>query len=349
MVSIPVNHEVAEALSRGDPIVALESAVITHGLPREALPASTRLKLPEWDRSAPVNLEVARAMQRIVRNAGAVPATVGIIAGQLRVGMNESELVMLAQDRDAEKASSANLAAIMAMGRNAGATVSATLAACALTHQEALAQSKGFYGRAIVQALPGIRVFATGGIGGIHRGWQHHLDISADLRALGSTKTCVVCSGIKSILDLPATLEALQTLGVPVVGYRTSHMPRFQCAGSNAHPVPHRSDSLEEITRICMAHWSAMRFDTSIVLANPVPAEFAMNESELEPAIQQAEQLATAQNITGPARTPFLLAQIDRLTNHRSLEANLALLMSNAQVAAEFAIALCASTTSRAR
>jgi len=345
MASIPVNHEVAEALISGHPLVALESAAITHGLPRDPLPKTSKIKVPGWDQAGPTNLELARALHRAVREAGALPAMVAVIDGHLRVGLDDSELVMLALDSSAGKASSADLAPIMSRGGNAGTTVSATLAACALTHQDALARSKGLLRRANAQALPGIRVFATGGVGGVHRGWQKNLDISADLRALGSTKACVVCSGAKSILDLPATLEALQTLGVPVIGYRTNLFPQFHCTGSEQIRLSQRIESAQEAARICMTNWSALRMQTGIVLANPVPAEFAMNESEMEAAIQEADRLAHAQNVSGPALTPFLLAQVGRLTNHRAIDSNLALLIQNARLAAEISVALSAMTT----
>src|SRR6185503_3131091 len=186
----------------------------------------------------------------------------------------------------------------------------------------------------------GIRVFATGGIGGVHRNWQTTPDVSADLHAIASSPVLVVCAGAKSILDLPATLEMLETLGVPVIGYRTSVLPRFQCKGDASLALHQRVEHARDVARVCHAHWVTLRRRSGIILVNPVPDEFAMDVGELEQAIDAAERAAISQSMTGAARTPFLLAEIARLTQGRSLHANIALLINNARLAGEVALQL---------
>lgn len=323
---IRVHPEVQDALERGAAVVALESAVITSGLPREPLPGHSRLKSRIGEASdGPVNLELARAMERTVRDVGAIPATIAVIEGDLCIGLEDDELVMLATEKCAGKASVADLAALMASRATAGVTVSATLHACAIL------QSK------FPNPKSQIRCFATGGIGGVHRDWQRLPDISADLRQIARTPACVVCSGAKSILDLPATLEHLESLGVPVIGYRTSQFPRFFSAGDDSLRLTHRADDAREIATICRTHWSTLGSASGMLLCNPPPEEFALPAGEIEAIIQSAEAAAEAQRIGGQARTPFLLAEIARLTRGRSLDANLALLLSNARIAAELA------------
>lgn len=336
MPAIRIHPEVESALRENRPVVALETAVVTHGLPRDPLPETSRLDLPQWDRSQPVNLELARAMERSLHHAGVTPAAIAIIDGTLCIGLDDDELVMLAENQCAEKASTANMAAIIARGGSAGTTVSATLAACACASKHLSAEKTSS------QSLSpqSIRVFATGGIGGVHRNWQSHPDISADLRAIATTPVCIVCAGAKSILDLPATLEALETLGVPVVGYRTNCFPQFQCIGTDDLALCDRADDPQTAAQICDTHWRSLQQSTGIILANPVPREFAMNADELEQAVREAEALAAARHIAGQERTPFVLAQIACLTQGRSLDANIALLLNNAQVAAEVAAAL---------
>jgi pseudouridine-5'-phosphate glycosidase len=280
-------------------------------------------------------------MQRALREGGAVPATVAIIEGELRIGLDEAELIALAEDRCAGKAASGDLAFVMSNGGTAGTTVSATLLACAFTHSpHPRHQGPTSAGLTEPGSLTGIRVFVTGGIGGVHRHWQQRPDISADLWALATTPVCVVCSGAKSILDLPATLEALETLGVPVSGYRTNCFPQFVCAGSDDLPVRQRSDDVDGVARMCTLHWSTLGSRTGIVLANPVSDQFALDSTELERAVGQAQHLASSRGIAQAARTPFLLSELARLTDNRSLDANLALLIDNARLAAELAVAL---------
>lgn len=339
MAKIRVHPEVEDALRNGTPVVALESAVITSGLPREPLPSTSRLQaaatlrvqnleMSSWDWNAPVNLELARAMERAVRSTDAVPATIAIIEGDLCIGLHEDELVMLATDACAGKASVTDLGPLMSRRATAGTTVSATLRACALTQFE------------ISNLKSHIQCFATGGIGGVHRNWQHLPDISADLRQIAQTRVCVVCSGAKSILDLHATLEALETLGVPVIGYRTDLFPQFFIAGDDSLRLSHRVDDAHGAADICVAHWNALQSRSGILLCNPPPAQFALDARAIESIIQAAENIATERGIAGAGRTPFLLSEIARLTHHRSLDANIALLLDNARLAAALACEL---------
>lgn len=343
MPSIRFHPEVAEALQRGLPVVALESAVITTGLPREPLPASSRLRagktaeqnpaLAHCDWNAPLNLELGRAMQRVVRAHAAIPATIAIIEGDLCIGLEDDKLVMLASEQCAAKASVTDLAFIMSRRGFAGTTVSATMAACRVAHSHMKSRNT---------AAPntGICCFATGGIGGVHRNWQTHPDISADLRQIAATPVCVVCSGAKSILDLPATLEALEALGVPVIGYRTDRFPQFLSEGDDHLHLARRIDDVGAAADLCGVHWETLGLESGILLANPVPSEFAMRADELESAIEQAERNAAAHRISGAARTPFLLKELAHLTSGRSLDANIALLLNNARLAAELVVAL---------
>ncbi|MCI0363297.1 MAG: pseudouridine-5'-phosphate glycosidase [Phycisphaerales bacterium] len=344
MHRVQLHPEVAQSLRDQAPIVALESAVATSGLPRDPIKLPPHLKIAGWNDAQPANLQLALAMERTVREAGAGPATIAVIDGTLKIGLDQVDLSRLATDPTADKASATDLAHAIATGATSGTTVSATLTACALTHSAPSTQHS---------ALPGFRVLATGGIGGVHRNWQQLPDISHDLRALSHTPVCVVCSGAKSILDLPATLEALETLGVPVIGYRTHSFPQFQCRSSNDLPLRACVDDVQSAARLCIEHWSTLGLRSAIILANPVPDEFAIDRAEFEQAVASAERLASSRTSGGTsggisggtpgggsARTPFLLAEIARLTSNRSLHANLALLINNARLAAEVAIAL---------
>ncbi len=319
---VQVGTEVREALAAGRAIVALESAVATCGLPLDPLhraPAGAE----GWDRSSPAGLEAARLQQRAVRAAGAVPATVGVIGGVLHVGLDDGALQLLVSDGAGVKASIGDLAAAMSGGRSAGTTVSATLAACRLTAPEP------------------IRVLATGGIGGVHRGWTSRLDVSADLRALATHAVCVVASGVKSILDAAATLEALEALGVPVVAFGTDRMPQFYCQASDELPAPRRIDSVDDAAAICAAHWQALGSAGGILIANPVPPHVALPAGEFERALAAAgEGVSAAQ----PAqRTPELLRAVALISGDRAIDANVALLAANARLAAGLARALARS------
>jgi pseudouridine-5'-phosphate glycosidase len=312
------SEEVADALTARRPVVALETAVITCGLPAAPLAAPD---IGGWEGGGPANLEAARLMERTVRAAGAVPAMVAVIDGILRVGLDDRDLVRLAGMKGAAKVSSAALAGALAGGSTAGTTVSATLVACGLT---------------------GIEVFATGGLGGVHRGWQDRLDVSADLRQLARTACCVVCSGPKAVLDVPATVEALEALGVPVVGYRTEAMPCFYAEPDPAIPVTCRADEPADVAGLCRARWTVLRQGGAVVLAQPVPGPWAIRRSEIEGALAAAERQAAGQGIGGAEVTPFLLASLAQATAGRTLRANVELLAANAALAGRVAGALAA-------
>ncbi|MCZ6835118.1 MAG: pseudouridine-5'-phosphate glycosidase [Planctomycetota bacterium] len=318
MTAIKIRGEVSKAMRLGRPVVALESAVITSGLPHAPLERKPASVSDDWQENQPANLEVARLMERTVRAAGAIPATIALIDGVLHVGLDDDQLKALALDDKAGKISSSGLSIAMAKGLSGGTTVSATLAVC---------------GR-----VGPIRFFATGGVGGVHRDWQTLPDISGDLKQLAITQTCVVSAGAKSILDLPATLQWLESLNIPVIGFRTSNFPFFHHPGDDRLPVPYRCDTLNDIVRGCQAHWLDLASPTGVLVANPIPTEFALDHGELEQAIERAEQTAHEQQITGAHLTPFLLEELSRLTGGLSVEANIALLESNAQLASELAL-----------
>ncbi len=278
------------------PLVALETAVVTHGLPH------------------PVNLTLATDMEAEVRAAGAVPATVGVVRGKVYIGLDTADLAHLATDKPMRKISRRDFGIAIARRESGGTTVAGTMLAA---HQA------------------GIRVFATGGIGGIHRGAP--FDVSADLPALAETPMLVVCAGAKSILDLPATLERLETYSVPVVGYRTDDFPAFY-ARSSGLPLPVRADSPREVVEIARNHWT-MGMRSAVLVVVPPPSEVALPDGEMEQAVSHALQEAQARGITGQAVTPFLLRRVGELTEGRSLRANLGLLLNNARLAARIAAA----------
>jgi pseudouridine-5'-phosphate glycosidase len=294
---LSITAEVAAALQAGRPLVALESTVITHGLPR------------------PTNLETARRLETIVIQAGALPATVAVLDGQLRVGLAADELERLANDTKAVKVSRRDLGPALASRMTGGTTVSATMLAA---------------------AAAGVRVFATGGIGGVHRGPTG--DVSADLPELARTPVAVVCAGAKSILDLPRTLEWLETAGVPVIGWGTNEFPAFYAVSSGL-PVSARADTAGAITAMLRAAWDLGLTGGALVTV-PVPAEDALDPVVISQALEQAERRAAQAGIAGSALTPYLLAQLNELTDGASLRANLALLANNARAAAELAVAL---------
>jgi len=293
-----LHDQVGEALAAGQPVVALESTLITHGLPY------------------PDNLAAARAIEAAVRQAGAVPATIAILHGQITVGLDDPQLEYLATARNVRKCSRRDLGIAVARSLDGATTVAGTM---------------------IVAAMAGIQVFATGGIGGVHRG--HPFDISADLQELGRTPVAVVCAGAKSLLDLPLTLEQLETRGVPVIGYGTDELPAFYSRSSGL-PVDVRADTPEEVAAIVRAR-RALGLQGGELVTVPVPAADELPRAEAEAAIAQATQLADQAGVTGAAVTPFVLAQIASLTNGRSKRANIALLLNNAGVAARIAQALC--------
>lgn len=291
--------DVRDALAAGRPVVALESTLITHGLPY------------------PVNQEVASGMEQAVRDAGAVPATIAVLKGQIAVGLAADELAYLAQARNVRKCSRRDFPIVLAQKGDGATTVAGTM---------------------IVAHMAGISVFATGGIGGVHRG--HPFDVSADLLELAQTPVAVVCAGAKAILDLPLTLETLETHGVPVVGYRCSEFPAFYTRSSGL-PLDVRCDTPEDIAAILRSR-KALGFQTGTLIATPVPAEHELPADVAEAAIARALQEAEAQGVRGKEVTPFLLARVSELTQDESRTANVALLHNNARVAAKIARALAA-------
>jgi pseudouridine-5'-phosphate glycosidase len=329
MPAIRVHPEVEHALRHGAPVVALETAVLTHGLPRVArkAPAAMAALLgPDhgWKPTEPANLELSRALARAVRRGGATPATVGVLDGELVIGLGDDELTRLGHDERAAKASERDLAPLLASGGSAGTTVAATVAACSL-------------------ASPAIRVFATGGIGGVHRGWTERPDVSADLQAIARHRVCVVSAGAKSILDLPATLEALDTLGVPTLGFGTPHFPRFLTRGDASLPVREVPASAAEVARILDLHWSApprgLGRAQGVLLCVDPPEEHALPLDEIEPIIAAEVEQARERGIAADRVTPALLAAIASRSGGRSVEANVAALIQNASVAAALAVA----------
>lgn len=294
-----IGAEVQAALAAGKAVVALESTIITHGMPY------------------PQNLDMARDVEAAVRGAGAEPATIAIIEGKLRVGLPAGDLEALAQaGGTAEKASRRDLAALIAGGGTAGTTVATTM---------------------MIAALAGIRVFATGGIGGVHRGAETSFDISADLEELGRTPVAVVCAGAKSILDIPKTLEVLETKGVPVVGYGTNEFPAFW-ARESGNRVDRRYDSAADLA--ALVDMQVALGLGGVLIANPIPETDALDGAEMEAWIDAAIRGAEQEGIDRSRLTPFLLQRIFELTGGRSLTANIALVLNNARVAAEVAVAL---------
>lgn len=292
-----IHPDVHTALDAGRPVVALESTLITHGLPY------------------PENLDVARAMEAAVREAGATPATIAVLGGEITVGLTDEQLEYLAQAEDVRKCSRRDLAIAVARDEDGATTVAGTM---------------------IVADMVGIPVFATGGIGGVHRGQP--FDVSADLLELGRTSVVVVCAGAKAILDLPLTLEVLETNGVPVVGYGTDELPAFYTRSSGL-PVDVRCDSPDDVADVARVR-RALGLAGGVLVTVPVLAEDELPAEEAERAIEQAVAEAEAQGITGKDVTPFLLERVSELTDASSKRANVALLLNNARVAAAIAEAL---------
>jgi len=289
--------EISQAQQKKAPLVALESTVLTHGLP------------------CPQNLQLAQDMDAQVRQYGATPATIAVLDGVIQVGLNEDQLDFLVKAEGLLKVSRRDFATAIAKKESGGTTVAGTL---------------------IAAHAAGIQVFATGGIGGVHR--QPAYDVSTDLQELARTPVIVVCAGAKAILDLPATLEYLETMGVPVVGYQTDEFPAFY-SHSSGLPVSVRADSPEEVVDIANAHWG-LGLNSAILVTVPPPRESALPVGDVEKAIEQALLEADESGVRGQASTPFLLSRVSELTGQASLKANLALLLNNARVAAEIAVAL---------
>jgi len=323
--SVVIHPQVRAAFADGAALVALETAVVTHGLPRTPLASESAPTLPEgvvWESDAPANLATARMLEDCVRAAGAVPATVAVIDGTLKIGLDAGELERLALDVTAMKASARDLPAAIAQLRCAGTTVAATLAACRVA--------------ASIDGGAPIRVFVTGGIGGAHQGWARTGDVSADLRAIAETSICVVSSGAKSILDLGATLEMLDMLSVPVVGYGTDHFPRFHSVGDDRLAVPLRLDELGDVAHLCQRHWRDLG-GGGVLLAVPIAARDAVDSIEVETTMAVAEERARVAKIKGAALTPFLLETMASESGGRLVRANIALLARNATVGAGLA------------
>jgi pseudouridine-5'-phosphate glycosidase len=298
LITPDLSPEVAEALASGGAVVALESTIITHGMPH------------------PDNLATALAVEAVVRANGAIPATIAVVDGRLKAGLTATELAQLAEAKDVVKASSRDLAAVMVRRGTAGTTVSATMR---------------------LAELAGIRVFATGGVGGVHRGAETTFDISADLIELGRTPTAVVCAGVKSILDIAKTLEVLETQRVPVIAYGSDEFPAF-FTRTSGFAADHRLDSPQAIARAMHLHYG-LDCGTGLMIANPIPIEAALDPEFIDRAIAEAITEADAHGISRKALTPFLLKRINELSAGRSLVANIALVKNNAALAAKIAVA----------
>jgi pseudouridine-5'-phosphate glycosidase len=290
--------EVERALIRSQPVVALESSVIAQGLPPDIGPAA------------------AREAQQRVRDAGAIPATIAVLDGAVRVGLDDTAIDRLAHEDDVRKVGGRDLATCAVSGQSGATTVAGTLAVC---------------------AMAGIHFMATGGIGGVHRGWERTLDVSADLTEIGRTEVCVVCSGAKSLLDIPATLELLETRGVPVIGFRTDTFPLFYVTESS-HSLADRADDAETVAAAAAAHWGFAR-RTGLLVVQPVAEEVALPPEETEFLVEETLAQAEADGIAGPAVTPWVLARLHNATDGRSLVANRRLLVDNAGLAADIAAA----------
>ncbi len=294
-----IADEVKDALDAGRPVVALESTIISHGFPY------------------PANVESARECERIAREEGVVPATIGVIGGQLAVGLSEEEIERLGTNRDTPKASRRDLPMLLATGSDGATTVAGTMA---------------------VAAMAGIGVFATGGIGGVHRGAERSMDISADLEELARTSLAVVCAGAKSVLDIGLTLEYLETHGVPVLGYRTNVFPAFYTRDSG-FGVDARFETPDEIASVLQAKWETGLLG-GVLVANPIPEDDALDKAVIDDIIDAALAEARESGVRGKAITPFLLARIHELTGGASEMANKALVWSNVRVASKIATAL---------
>lgn len=291
-----VADEVKRALEERRPVVALESTIISHGMPY------------------PQNVETALHVEHLIRKEGAVPATVAILNGVIRVGLSKAEIELLGSTENVIKTSRRDFPFVLSRKLNGATTVAGTM---------------------IAAGLAGIGVFATGGIGGVHRGAERTMDISADLEELSRTDVCVVCAGAKSILDIGLTLEYLETRGVPVVGYGTNEMPAFYTDRSG-YKTEYRADSPEEVAKALKAKWD-LGLHGGMVVANPIPAKYAMDPGVINTAIARALLNAQAKGIRGKEVTPFLLAKIKELTGGESLESNIALVYNNAILAARIA------------
>lgn len=303
-LKVEMSQEVANALADHAPVVALESTIISHGLPY------------------PENLNTAQTLEATIRSEGAIPATIAVIDGTPKAGLTEDELMLLSDPAiDVMKLSRRDLPLAISQHYHGATTVATTM---------------------MIAAAAGIKTFATGGIGGVHRGAETSFDISADLVELGQTDVAVVCTGPKAILDIPATMEYLETLGVPVIGYQCDVMPAFWSRHSDT-ALDCRLESASDIAALCQAKWEN-GLSGGVLIANPVPQEDEIAASEIEPAIENALHMAAKQEISGKALTPFLLDHIRHITDGVSLKTNTSLVENNARLAAQIAIAMTAKT-----
>ncbi|HGO5395614.1 TPA: pseudouridine-5'-phosphate glycosidase [Klebsiella michiganensis] len=294
---LQLSAEVQQVLKNNQPVVALESTIISHGMP------------------FPENAQTALEVEETIRRQGAVPATIAIIHGVMKVGLSREEIELLGREgHNVAKVSRRDLPFVVAAGLNGATTVASTM---------------------IIAAMAGIKVFATGGIGGVHRGAEHTFDISADLQELANTNVTVVCAGAKSILDLGLTTEYLETFGVPLIGYQTSALPAFFCRTS-PFDVSIRLNSAKEIAKAMAVKWQS-GLNGGMVVANPIPEAFAMPEEKINAAINRAVKEAEEQGVVGKASTPFLLARVAELTGGDSLKSNIQLVFNNAILACEIA------------
>ncbi|TFZ39969.1 pseudouridine-5'-phosphate glycosidase [Soehngenia longivitae] len=294
---VKLSKEVKEALRENKPVVALESTIISHGMPY------------------PQNVETALNVERIIRENGAIPATIGIINGKLIAGLTEEEIDYMGKTKGILKVSRRDIPYVCAMKKDGATTVASTM---------------------IIAEMAGIKIFATGGIGGVHRGAETTMDISADLEELAQTNVAVVCAGAKSILDLGLTLEYLETKGVLVLGYQTNKLPAFYTRSSE-FDVDYRIDSPKEIADIINIKWD-LNLKGGILIANPIPKEYSMDEELINKSIEQAVNEANQKGIKGKALTPFLLSKIKDVTEGKSLESNIQLVYNNALLAAKIAV-----------
>ncbi len=295
---IDISEEIQDSINGNGPVVALESTIISHGMP------------------FPQNLETALEVENIIRKEGAIPATIAVIEGRVKIGLSNLQLEQFAQEKKTVKVSSRDLPFALSQKQHGGTTVAATM---------------------ICARMAGISVFVTGGIGGVHRGGEKTMDISGDLMELSRTNVAVVCAGIKSILDIPRTLEYLETQGVPVIGYRTNEFPAFYTTTSGYY-VQSRINSAEEIARCMKVKWG-LGLEGGLVIANPVLREDAMNEILIEEAITKSLKEVSEKGVDGKSVTPFLLERVSQLTDGESLKTNIALIFNNALLGAKIASA----------
>lgn len=291
--------EIKQALTHGKPVVALESTIISHGMPY------------------PENIKTAKELDGIVRENGAIPATIAILNGKMKVGLSDSDLEFLATSKDIKKASRRDIPYLISQKIHGATTVAATM---------------------IIAEMAGIKVFVTGGVGGVHRGASETFDISADLQELTKTNVAVICAGAKAILDIGLTLEYLETQGVPVIGFRTSDMPAFYTRTSG-FPVDIRLDSAKDVAELIQTKWE-LGLQGGVVVANPIPPKFEMDKELIDHAIEEALIKAQNLNITGKKITPFLLNAIKDITKGKSLDSNIELVKNNAKIGSKIACEL---------